>query len=132
MTKYRYDQLAFSSVTANFINAASLKGTISCSGTIANGAGANFTDTITLTDGVQFSDIFLTNQNTGNKSFLNNNTGSIDNIWQYISTETVQISTNYSGSSVVIEISIDNYTGASITLVNQTYSLNVLVYDLPF
>lgn len=132
MTKYRYDQLAFSSVTANFINNASLTGSIACSGTIANGSGANFTTTITMPNSVQFSDIFLTNENTGKKSFLNNNTGSIDNIWQYVSTETVQISTNYSGSSVVIEISVNNFTGASITLVDQTYSVNVLVYDLPF
>ncbi len=132
MTKYRYDQLAFSSVTANFINTSSPTGSIACSGTIANGSGANFSTTITMPSGVQFSDIFLTNQNTGNKSFLNNNTVSITAIWQYVSTETVQISTNYSGNSVVVEISVSNNTGSTITLTSQTYVVDVFVYNIPF
>lgn len=132
MTKYRYDQLAFSSVTANFINQSSLTADIACSGTIANGSGANFSTTITLPLTTPFSDIFLTNQNTGNKSFINNDTESIDSIWQYVSTETVQISVTYSGTSVTVEISVSNYTGASITLTSQTYTVLVIVYNLPF
>jgi len=130
MTKYRYDQLAFSSVTANFINETSPTGSIACSGTIANDSGANFSTTITIPS-VQFSNIFLTNQNTGNKSYANNNY-SMDAIWQYVSQETVQISTTFSGTSVTVEISVSNFTGSTITLTSQTYTVLVIVYNLPF
>lgn len=132
MTKYRYDQLAFSSVTANFINVSTPTGVITCSGTIANGSGANFSATVSLPVNNSYNDVFLLNQNTNNKSYLNNNVESIDSIWQYVSSETVQVLLTYTPTSATVEISVSNYTGATITLINQAYTVSAVVYNIPF
>ena len=132
MIKYRYDQLAFSSVTANFINIATLTNVISCSGTLANDSGTNFSVTVNLPNNTSFSDIYLVNQNTGNKSYIFNDTTSIDSIWQYVSSETVQLSNTYNANSAVIVISVGNRTGSTITLINQIYTVETIVYNIPF
>lgn len=130
MVNYRYDQLQFSSVIPNFTNVGNVPGSIACSGTFPNLGGGNFTANLTLSTLNTFSDIYLSNQNTGKKTKLNN-TLDIDLIWQYSSTETVQDSVSYLGSIVTIEISVFNGTGGTITLVNQTYSVEIIEYEIP-
>ena len=126
MTKYRYDQLLFSSVTPNYINVGTYKTTINCSGTYANGTGNNFNGTVNLPATLNLPQLYLTNQNTNNKSLITDTGESIDDIWQYVSSETVQIAINFTNNQATIQISMSNNTGSTITLTNQTYTVEVV------
>lgn len=128
---YRYDQLQFSTTLPNFINIATVPATLSINGTITNGNTQNFTVQPSLTTFTTFADIKLKNNNTGLATYLTNNVA-IDPIWQYVSTETVQNSVSFVGSVVNIQVSVSNFTGSTITLINQTYSVEVIEYQLPF
>lgn len=131
MVSYRYDQLQFSTAIPNFINIGTVTATLNVSGTIANGSGKNFIVQPTLTTFTTFADIKITNAGTGDATYLTNDVA-IDPIWQYTSTELVQNSVSFLGSLVTIEISVSNNTGSSITLVNQTYDIEIIEYQLPF
>jgi len=128
---YRYDQLRFSTTIPNFINVATIPASLSISGTLADGGSQNFTVQPSLTTFTTFADIKFKNNNTGNATYLTNSVA-IDPIWQYVSTETVQNSVTFVGSLISIVVSVTNNTGAPITLVNQTYSIEVIEYQLPF
>ncbi len=130
--QYRYDQLALSTGIPNFINLATVPLTLTCSGTIANASGQNFTVSASVNTFTTFNDIKLTNTNTGNCTYLTGSSVAIDNIWQYKSTETVQNSVTFIGTLVTVEISVSNNTGASVTLVSQTYDIEIIEYQLPF
>ena len=132
MTKYRYDQLLFSSVTSNYINVGTYTSTVSCSGTYANGGGANFNGAVALPKALNLPQLYLINQNTNNKSLITDTSASIDDIWQYVSSETVQIAINFTVNQATVQISVSNNTGATITLINQTYTIEVVEYQLPF
>jgi hypothetical protein len=129
---YRYDQLQMSTTIPNFINLGVVKANLSCSGTIANGGGANFTSQSNINTFSTFNDIKLTNQNTGNCTYLTGSSVAIDNIWQYKTTETVQNSVTFIGTLVTVEISVSNNTGSSVTLVSQVYTVEIIQYQLPF
>lgn len=128
---YRYDNLQFSTAIPNFINVGTVPATLSVSGTIADGNGQNFIVQPTLTAFTTFADIKITNNTTGKATYLTNDVA-IDNIWQYVSTETVQNSVTFIGSIVKVEISVTNNTGSPITLINQAYNIEVIEYQLPF
>ena len=132
MPSYRYDQLLLSTGIPNFINLATIPLSLNCSGTIANGGGENFTVQASVNTFTTFNDIKITNTNTGNCTYLTGSSVAIDSIWQYISTETVQNSVTFIGTLVTIKVSVTNNTGASITLIPQTYSIEVIEYQLPF
>ena len=128
---YRYDQLNFSSVIPNFINLGTVSLSLPCSGTIANGGGHNFIVSGNVNDFSTFNDIKITNQNTGVSTYLVSNLD-IDTIWQFVSSETVQNQVTFIGTLVTVEISVSNFTGGPITLINQTYAIEIIEYQLPF
>ena len=129
--KYRYDQLQFSSVIPNFINLGTLTGTINCSGTIANGTGANFQVQVNTNNFSTFNDIKITNTNTNKSTYLTD-TWDIDILWQFVSTETVQNQVTFIGTLCTVQISVFNGTGGSITLTSQSYTVEIIEYQLPF
>lgn len=129
--QYRLDKLQFSSLLPQFINIGRPTNSLAVSGTIANGSGQNFTDTITLASNTTFSDIKVTNTNTGKSTYIIS-PASMTNIWQYASTEAVQCSLVFFNGTVTFAISVSNYTGATITLVNQPFQVEVIEYDIPF
>lgn len=128
--QYRYDKLQFSSLLPNWTNIGKVTDTISCSGVIANGSGANFTANLSLLSSSKFSDIYLINQNFNTKTLLESNV-SITSLWQYTSSETVTNLATYLGSTLSVTISVANNTGGSITLVNQAYTVEVIEYEMP-
>lgn len=130
--QYRYDNLQFSSVIPNFINTNKLTTSIACSGTYANGGGANFTGNVTLSNTTSFYDVYFINQNTNHKisALATGSNVEISIIWQYESSETVQNSISLDGSILTAEISLFNGTGSSLTIVSQTYTLEVIEYQI--
>jgi hypothetical protein len=120
-----------STAIPNFINLGTVEATLSCSGTIANGSGQNFQVQENVNTFTTFNDIKVTNTNTGNCTYLTNSVA-IDPIWQYVSSETVQNSVSFVGTLVNIEVSVENFTGSSITLANQTFAIEIIGYQLPF
>jgi hypothetical protein len=129
--QYRYDQLQFSSVIPNFINIGHPTGSVTASGTIPNLSGANFTVNITLGTLNTFMGVFATNQNTGKRTFINNGSA-IATIWQFVSSETVQDTLTFLGTTATFTIQVSNNTGGSITLTSQTYSIEVVEYQIAY
>jgi hypothetical protein len=127
--KYRYDQLRFSTVIPNFINIGNLTTNILCSGTYASGGGNNFTGSVTLSSQSNFFDVYLINQNTNQKVSLTSNVD-IDLVWQYVSTEEVQDLVTVVGFDLTATINLFNGTGGSLTITSQTYTMEVVQYQI--
>lgn len=130
--QYRYDNLQFSSVIPNYINIGNLTTDIPCSGTYANGGGANFSGSVTLSGLTNFFDAYLINQNTNHKGSLLSCGSNVEAtlIWQYKSTETIEDTISAVGFDLTATISLFNGTGSSLTIINQTYTFEVVQYQI--
>lgn len=128
--QYRLDNLSFSSLLPNYINVANASGVISLSGTYDDGTTTNFSITLALSGQQTFSDVYAT-QSTNNLKIQLNNNAAAGVIYDPVDTEFVQNSVVYSGGNVVVTITVNNNTGSSITLVPQTYTVEVVEYMLP-
>ena len=131
MTKYRYDQLLFSSVTANKINIGNPQGTIGISGSIASGNTQNFSTTITLSSTQNYTVIYGQNENTNNKTKLDSTT-SVSYIYQAVSQESATCAVSFGSNQVTVTISVFNGTASTITLTSQNILITAVEYKLPF
>lgn len=132
--QYRFDQTLFSSEFPNFINVSHLEPMYNWSSvTIPNGNTENFTlsTPLNLANNATFNDVYVYSPVTDSKVKIVSNT-SIDAIWQYVSSETVQNLLNFTSNTLTFEISVFNGTGSSITIPAFTYYLEVLSYALPW
>lgn len=112
------------------VNYGTLSSTITISGFIANGSGANFSTTIAVSRTNSIADIYATNRNTGRKMSLI--AGSIHNPYQFISTETQAHNITYTAGIITITVSVTNNTGVGITLTSQIWDIVALLYDVPY
>lgn len=131
MLSYRYDQLQFSSEIPNYINLGTPTASLPVSGTFINGAGTNFTATINLSATSTFLDVYVTNSNTGLRTLLQNDV-SIDSVWQFVSSETVQNLITIANGVCTVQISMTNNTGSTITLIPQTFQIEAVEYQIPY
>lgn len=128
---YRFDKLQFSTELPNYINVSEPVTSIACTGTYLNGGGTNFSVNVPLNSRSTFKDVYAINQNTNKKTLLSNNVA-IDAIWQYVSSETIKNSLTFTGNILTVTINLSNFTGGTITITPQTYTIEVLEYALPF
>jgi hypothetical protein len=131
---YRLDNTLFSSEFPNFINVARLLPSETWpSVTIPDGNTNNYTLSapITLAGNATFNDVYVYSPALDSKVKIVSNT-SIDDIWQYVSSETVQNQVTFTSNTLTFEISVSNFTGASITVPSFTYLLEILSYSLPW
>lgn len=130
------DNLNLASTLPTFINPKTATATISISGTVTNGSTQNFSANVTstVTANLFRSDIYGTNNVTNTKVLLNTllTMSTAINGYSYKSTELCQMEISYSGQTVTVTYSIFNGTGASITLINQTITLTLAEYQVPF
>lgn len=130
MTQIKLDEIQFSSFTEPYINFESLSSTITISGSVANGATANFSATLTPTRNDVIADVYATNRNTGVKMVLN--AGSIHHPYQAVSTESDSHSLTFNGTSITITVTIDNFTGAGINLTSQIWDITAVLYEVSY
>lgn len=130
MTQIRPDSVILTSLIEAYQNFETLTSTMSISGTIANGGGDNFIVVLSATRSNVIGDIYATNQNTGKKMLLN--AGNIHHPYQAISTETDAHSISLNDSVITITLSIDNFTGGDITLVDQVWDITAVLYEVPY
>ncbi len=126
----RPDNINFLSTLPAYIGIGEPTGNISISGSIADGASSNFSVTIpTSTNNTRF-DVYGINQNNGTKQLLSSTNFPL--IYQYVSTEIIEMEIAYASSSVTVTFTIFNFTGALINLTNQVIKINVVEYQIPF
>lgn len=130
------DNLNLSSTLPTFINPTTSTATITISGTVANGNTKNFSASVTgnISANTFRADIYGTNNVTNTKVLLNTLLvmSTVVNGYSYTSSELVQIEISYSGQVATVTYSVFNGTGSSITLVNQTITLTLVEYQVPF
>jgi hypothetical protein len=130
MSSYRYDKLDFTSSQPNFINLPTLTLSLPCSGTIANGGNQTFSVPGQVESSATFFDFKAINTNTRSATYLTNAVA-IDPIWLFVSSEVVQNKVTIANGLVTVGISVSNFTGGPITLIPQTFSIEVIKYQLP-
>lgn len=112
------------------INVDNLQDDLVVSGTIANGTGQTFTLTLNTTAPNNFNDIYALNKATTAKTQITSGT-SLNNVYQPASSELVQNTVTFTPSSIIFTIQISNNTGAPVTLIPQTFTIQVVQYNLP-
>jgi hypothetical protein len=130
------DNLLIASTLPTYVNPKTSTGSISISGTVANGNTANFTGSITssIVANLFRADVYGYNTVTTTKLLLNTLLVMGTNLggYSYTSTELCQIEISNSGQTVTVTYSIFNGTGSSITLTAQTINLTLAEYQVPF
>lgn len=126
--QYHFDDLQFSTLLPNFINVQTTPGSITVSGTLADGTTQNYSTTITLSGLTNFGDVYATR--AGTKTALVSDS-SVSGIFDFASSEFAQNSVDYSGGTVTVTITVNNDTGLSVTLHTQTFAIGVVEYMLP-
>lgn len=124
------DNINFLSTLPAYIGIGQPTGNIVISGTILNGSGQSFSITVpTSPDNTRF-DVYGVNQNTNIKQLLSNTNFPL--IYQYKSTEFLAQEIDYAPSSITVIFQIQNFTGSSVTLINQTIAITIVEYQIPY
>lgn len=132
------DDIISSSTLPNYINIGTVKATLAIFGVVLNNTSVNFTGTAIISSKANRVDIYGTNLNNNNKqlistsNFISNDVATNGGIYQHKNTEFVELSTSQSSTNVSVIISINNFTGASVTLITQTILISVVEYQIPF
>lgn len=125
----RPDNINFLSTLPNYINIGNPTGNIVISGSILDGNGQIFSTNISTSSSNTRFDIYGLNTNTNTKQLFSGT--DFPSIYQFISTENVTLSTVYNTGSISVSIEVDNFTGSTINLVNQTIAVTIVEYEIP-
>lgn len=132
------DQIATSTVLPNYIITGNpnSRSSIDIFGTVANLSVTNFTQfqPFTLASSTSRYDIYADNFTLAGGSSDNQliTTSNYFALYQKVSTEFVQMAINQTGLSVSVTITVNNFTGGSITLTLQTVDLLLIQYEMGF
>lgn len=105
-------------------------GTISISGTLANGATTDYSVTISTSLNNTRFDIYGVNQNTGIKQLYSNTTFPVN--YQNTGGESATLLTTYSPTSMTVTIELFNGTGGLLNLTNQNIVITIVEYQIPY
>ncbi len=130
MTQIRPDTVILASMIDTYKNYDTLKGTINISGTIANGATANFSTTIPYSRGKTRADLYAQNLTSGEKRPVSG--GSRQTPYSTVSSEVCTQLATYSGTEITVTFSIFNGTGSSINLTAQDIEITAVLYEVPY
>ena len=130
MTRLRLDKVIVATAVDTFLNYSSPASTLVISGSLAIAATQNFTTTISVSRTKSIADVYATNRNTGKKMSLI--AGSIHNPYQATGLERNPCNVSYSGGVITITLTVDNTTGAPITLVTQTWDILAVLKEVAF
>jgi hypothetical protein len=125
----RIDKVIFSTLHESYKNYDTVSSTISISGTVANGATANFTATLAYARTGTRADVYLDGHST--KVLANAGDRATSDVYQFISSETFATRVVYSITDITVTISIFNGTGGPISLTSQTIVVSAVLYDAP-
>jgi hypothetical protein len=121
-----------------YINVGTTSGNIVISGTYATATSTNFTVSVPVKINGNRFDIYGKNMNNGLKqllstsNFISNDTAIGGGIYQHKTTEFVQLLTSQVNGSVTVTITVNNNSGATITLITQTIQISVVQYQIPY
>lgn len=124
------DNISFLSTLPTYIGIGSPSNSFTISGTIPDGSGQTFSTTVLTSQNNTRFDVYGTNQHTNEKQLLSNT--NFPSIYQFVSSELLQMTISYSSTSVEVQFQISNFTGASINLINQTILITVEEYMIPY
>lgn len=130
----RPDNIGFLSTLPNYIaltsDSANPTGTISISGTIADGTTTDYSTIITTSANNTRFDIFGTNQNTGIKQLYSNTTFPVN--YQNAGGEAAVLVASYSPGSMTVTIELFNGTGGPVILTSQNIVVTIVQYQIPY
>lgn len=124
------DGITFLSSLPQYINVGTPTGNIVISGTVPDGTTQNFSVTIPTSTSNTRCDIYGENLNTLKKQLFS--TSNYIAIYQFAGLEFTQLATSQASGSVTVTISVNNFTGGPITLTNQTITVSVVEYQIPY
>lgn len=124
------DNIQFLSTLPNYINIANSPGTISISGTLPDTAVQDYSVTISTSRNNTRFDVYGTNQNTQTKQLFSNTTVPVN--YQNSGGELANIIISYAPTQMSVTIELTNNTGSPITLINQTFGINIVQYQIPY
>jgi len=125
----RLDKVLFSTLHESYKNYDTVSGSIAISGSIANGATANFTAVLPYTRTGTRADVYLDGHSI--KVLANAGDRATSDVYQFVSSETFATKVIYSTTDITVTISIFNGTGGSINLTSQTITVSAVLYDAP-
>jgi hypothetical protein len=135
----RLDNILIASEIPNYINIVpNITNNIVISGTYATGTTTNFSSTLSVSSNNTRADLYAYNASNGKKqlisssNYLSNDISTGGGVYQHKSTEYIQLSTAYSTGSITVTISVNNYSGGTITLITQTIAITAVQYQIPF
>lgn len=134
------DGIIWSSLFPSYINTDTVPGSFTITGIVADGTDQVFGVVLPYPQGSNWIDVFISNNVTGSKIWLNSVIDSPFGAYDYADTEFVttilnfdgDLIGNYSPGNVAVAFDIANNSGADITLITQTVTVTMPVYQIPF
>lgn len=130
MTQIKLDKVKYTNLVDTYINYATTTADIVISGSIPDGVSQDFTVVVPYAREKTRADVYLQNLTTGQKQPTS--IGARINPYQFASTETASHSVTYSGSNIIVTVTVANFTGSTVSLVAQTLRATVVQYLVPY
>ncbi len=129
MTQIRLDKVQLTSLLEAYINYDTLVSNISISGSVANGATADFSTSIAYSETKTRADLYARNTTTNTKRPIIG--GIRQSPYVPVSTETCSITATYSAGAISVNMAVFNGTGGLINLTPQTIEISAVLYKVP-
>lgn len=136
MTRIKPDAIVYSNLTEAYLNYDRVPQSISIpADNIADGASSTYTTVIPYTRNNTRADVYLEGNNMrvpANGGYRISTQLPTYTVYQYTSSETVNVSIAYGSTTITVSLVISNNTGSPITLVAQSIQASAVMYDAPF
>ena len=130
MTRIKPDLIRLTSLLDTYLNYGTLVETVTISGSVADGATANFSVSFPYERSKTRADIYAKNLTTGIKRPLSG--GTRQGPYTFTSSEVFTQTASYNGNVLTVTFSVFNGTGGGITLVTQTMEVSAVLYEVPY
>ena len=131
MLSVKLDKVKYSSLHESFKNYETITDDIVVAATpLANGASRTISVSIPYSRSGTTADIYAT-RSTVRSLISCGGRAAANAVYNYVSSETVNLSAIYSSTTITVSLIITNNTGGSITPNAQTITISVVNYDSP-
>lgn len=129
MTLLRLDKVQFSSQVDTYLNYDTMTSDLVITGNVSNGTTVTFETEFSYDRTKTRADIYGLNTTTNAKQLITN--GRRIHHYFYVSSEVAEWYATYSATNVIVQFRITNNTGGLIALVDQTITIQAILYEVP-
>jgi hypothetical protein len=136
MPRIKPDTIVYSNLTEAYLNYDRIPQNITIpADNIADGFSNTYTTVIPYTRNNTRADVYLEGNNMrvpANAGYRISTQLPTYTVYQYTSSETVNVKISYSSTAITVSLVVANNTGGPITLISQTIQASAVMYDAPF